>query len=46
MAEAGVEGVKEWADLLTVFALNVATKLLMREEHLAFPLNVPNAERQ
>jgi len=43
MAEAGVEGVKEWAGLLTVFALNVGIKLLMSEGHLAFPLCVQNA---
>ena len=29
MVEAGVDSVKESVDLLTVFALNVGTKLLM-----------------
>jgi len=46
MVEAEVDGVKESVDLLTVFAPNVGTKLLMLEEHLAFPLRAQNAGQQ
>ena len=43
MAEVEEDGVKERADLQTVFALNAAIKLLIREEHLAYPLCALNA---
>ena len=46
MAEVEEDGVKERADLQTVFALNAGIRLLMREEHLAYPLFAQNAEQQ